>query len=209
MSCRTYSVAFANSALTAAIRETLPRMARREIPDWRREALAKLEWSPIQGGEFKIPDELFEFDVPDEWSAADGIKGEKVMVSTRGDGLTLILSDGNMREESCEQVVRRFVQELHTKATGRALAEEEIKVSTVAFLPRYVCEFCSGQITDLPYTCPVCGRCFCYEHRRPETHGCERARATNKTCLSDDRTLDSARSRKQGPTVLVRKVPCG
>lgn len=41
------------------------------------------------------------------------------------------------------------------------------------------CEYCGSDL-DLPFRCPFCGKCFCVEHRLPETHMCPNFRRETK-----------------------------
>jgi hypothetical protein len=209
MSSRSYAVVFADARAERAVRRTVVNVARREVPEWRRRLLARMEWVGTPEPAFAVPDGVLEFDVPDEWTAADGIKREKMLVSATGDGLSLTISDGNLRGDRCEELVRRFVRELYRKATGKVLAEKEIEVSSVAVLRHYACECCGERITGLPYSCSACGRCFCYDHRRPESHGCARCERSRGKSISRSGSARAAPQRGSKPVVLIRKVPCG
>lgn len=211
MSSRSYEVRFSEREASARIRLAVQRMEHRKVSERRRKTLANLEWKPIAAAEFSIPDELLEVELPNEWTTKDGIEGERIFLSPENDSLTVMLSDANLPEESCEEVVRRFVQDIYEKAMGRSLSKNEIKVSGIAVLTHYCCEFCSGAITEFAYSCPVCGRCFCYAHRRPESHGCAGLRsrtAQPESPVKVKERFSSSRSRGR-PKVRISKVPCG
>jgi len=208
MSRRVYEVRFTDEVVNAAVAQSATVSELHTIPEWRRQALSKLEWIPMSTGEFSIPDALVEFEIPDEWTAEEGVERETMLVSVKADALTLVLPDGALKEDRCDELVRRFVGEIHMRATGTRLKDDEVEVSPVAALAHYACEFCSERVMGLPYTCPVCRRCFCYEHRRPETHGCSRqSRETGAGLPSSVTAYASTPGRR--PPVVIRKVPCG
>ncbi len=138
------------------------------------------------------------------------MRREKMMVSVTGEVLTVMLSDSNLPEKTCEKVVRTFAQELHVRATGRELSNDEIEVFPAAILMQRVCEQCSERIVGPAYSCPVCHRCFCYRHRVPEKHGCRRDMTDRSKILeaNPSKRISSSRSRRR-PAAIISKVPCG
>lgn len=210
MSSRSYGVAFTNSGVNRKVVQAVQTRAARRVSERRRKILSRLEWRPICDNEFSVPEELLEVEVPDEWTAEGNVRREKMVVSASGDGLTVILSDNNLPEKTCEKVVRLFVQELHMRVTGKHLSDDEIEVSPLAMLMHRVCEFCSERIIGPSYSCPVCRRCFCYEHRRPETHGCSRNKKNRGRVLQTNPSARVSSSRcGRRPVVVINKVPCG
>ena len=209
MSSTMYQVRFTSPVVNQSVLHALREQPRQEVPRWKEQALAKLDWRPAAAEGFQVPAGLLEFHVPDAWTEPLQIRNEKLLVSAKEDHLTVVLSDGNLKEERCEEVVRRFVQELHKQATRRALKEDDIELSPIGVLVHYACECCSQSITDCRYTCPVCGRCFCYDHRRAETHGCKRR--VEAAGLSSPRGAQPCRVAAARPRskVLISRVRCG
>jgi len=35
------------------------------------------------------------------------------------------------------------------------------------------CEYCNNKIIEIPRPCKYCKKCFCTEHRLPESHDCK------------------------------------
>ena len=208
MSHRTYRATFtrpeARSAVTRAMRAASVR-----VSEERQRILAQVAWRPLSDEPFAAPDELREFVVPDDWTADCGIKGEQLLVSAADDGITVSLLDWNVPTASCETVVRRFIQALYQEATTEDLEEKDIRVTPVAVLMHHVCQHCAERVLELPYRCPVCGRAFCYPHRRPESHGCDRRATRDASGVLHDEVSPPAVGGRVAPKVLVSKVPCG
>ncbi len=209
MSRRAYKVKYTKAQVNEKARKLATRKLPVRVPTPKQKALSKLHWLPVQNEEFTTPEDLREVEVPDEWTAEDGTRKEKVLVSADKEGLTVIVSDANLKEGSCERIVRNFAGLVYKEVTGEELREDEVDLSPFAMFRHTICEFCGEQTEGNSFTCPVCKRCFCYDHRSPESHGCNREKSRGETVEFGSKASRSDSGKERRTTVAIRKIFCG
>jgi hypothetical protein len=176
--------------------------------------MSELKWASenaINTPEFKETAPIFETEVPDELTRDLGVSNEVLRIQPISDRIVQVaITDASLPPERCEEIAIRFAQQLYRKITGKDIERWRITVRRIASLEANICEHCLKPLEGLPYRCRNCGRTFCYEHRRPETHGCQ---LNEKTSPQESSLLKHVEAEKcEGnvrPEVVVRRIPCG
>jgi hypothetical protein len=188
------------------INRTLQEIARRATES-EKERFKQIPWVPKEN-EFKVwekPSDLFEVSLPPEYTSDTDVTKETIRIIPQRDHIQISITDASLPPSKCEEIAIKFSKLLYEKATGKRISSDQILVKNIAGLPVNICEHCLQEIEGLPYVCRVCGRTFCYQHRKPETHGCQ-----VQTKVRVD--LQIPRKRKTSehkPRVVIRKIPCG
>jgi len=158
---------------------------------------------------FDLPREIYEMNIRDELTEPYGVSCEKVLISVDENQMDILLTDASVPSESCGEIVADVVSNIFEKAIGKKLDRSQIAIKHYAHLSSSLCEHCLESIDAQPYRCRLCGRCFCYLHRSPETHGCAvEQKVVNKTAIItlSNSSRTTARSK---PQVILRRIPCG
>ena len=155
------------------------------------------------------PKEMYELDIPKELTEPYGTSNERALISIDKDKIDILLTDASIPTEKCGEIVADVVSKMYEKATGKRLDRSQIAVRPYAHLSGSLCEHCLESIDSQPYRCRVCGRCFCYLHRAPETHGCAAdQKTTTETIVTTP--AESAKAPTQiKPKLIIQRVPCG
>jgi hypothetical protein len=157
-----------------------------------------------------IPKELFEVKISNDVTKALGITDERILVNIDDEKMDILLTDASVPSEKCAQIVQKFVGDLYEKATGKKIRTEQIAITPFAMLQRTICEHCFESIEGPPYKCRVCGRCFCYVHRTPETHGCSVGQEDNQTEIIKTAPQHKAKTKQNDRAkIVITRVPCG
>jgi hypothetical protein len=177
----------------------------------RREILSRLEWVQECSGKLELPDDCAEIKIPQEWTSDAGILNESLFASIDEEGINLAIFDQNLPEEKCEEVVSKFTREVYKKAIGRELSQDSVSIQPIAGLKHLVCQHCFRPISNFAYKCRVCGRGFCYSHRRPESHGCSRDQKLGRPEFLKEIVRKESKSirKNKEPRIIIRKIPCG
>ncbi len=183
--------------------------------------LGELNWKPIANDhKIEIPARMFEVRIPPEFTEDVGVKDEVALISLEDQGIRVMLTDASLPVERCDKVASRIAKKIYEDATGRKLRPEQVVVKGTAAFTSAICERCKETLDTFPYACTVCGRCFCYDHKQPEIHGCQHA---SQTRIDEDTTRprEKPTAKRRGrytptkhadrtrPAVTVTKVPCG
>ncbi|MGQ9514581.1 MAG: AN1-type zinc finger domain-containing protein [Thermoproteota archaeon] len=157
---------------------------------------------------------IFEVKVPLEFKKGASVSEEILRVIPLNDNaIQVMITDASLSPKKCEDVAVDFAQRLYEKATGKKIRRDQILIKGTASLAENICEHCLQKVEGFPYVCKICRRTFCYEHRRPETHGCQLKRMEEET-EPPARHLTTvhqpiADSEKTRPAVTVKRIPCG
>ena len=180
-------------------------------------SLSKLDWvprantQPVQKPEFDVDKPIFEATVPPELTKDVHVSNEILRIAPLDDKtIQVTITDASIPPSKCEEIAIDFAGRLYEKATGMKLGREEMMLKNIARLSENICEHCLQSIEGLPYVCKVCGRTFCYDHRRPETHGCQqkvRLDQSEQPIVKHEQCKPQKKSTK--PKVIVQKIPCG
>lgn len=218
MSKFSYDVSFYGTDIRL---EELMRIAQRSMtqtatvvqPD-RREALEGLQWTPVSVHTFedvRAPATLFEVKLPNEFTEDVGVKDEKALVSIGEHSIRVTITDASLPSKRCDEVAVKIAQRIYEQATGKPIALSRILLKPTHVLLKNVCEHCMQTLDTFPYRCKICGRCFCYDHKNPEIHGCQ---TSHKIAVSEKTRIRHTRRSKhtEHPTryrVKVQRIPCG
>ena len=214
MSRDTYQIEFIDRRIRVdQILVALNEMAREMDLDHKK-LLSELSWvskNAINPPNFEEGAIIFEAKIPDELTRDLGVSNEVIRVHPVSDGVVqVVITDASLPPGRCEEIAVRFAQQLYGRITGRQVGREGILLKKIASLEVNVCEYCLKPIEGLPYRCRNCGRTFCYDHRRPETHGCP---LNEKLRLPEGSPSRHGKPEKfEGrvqPEIIVRKIPCG
>jgi len=189
----------------------------RQIDRTTKKSLSKMKWVPKTDVDFaKMPrfdvdQPIFEVSVPAESTDDVNVFNEVLRVVPINDNtVQVVITDASIPPGKCEKIAIDFAQRLHEKTTGRKIAREQILVKNIAGLASNICEYCLEHIEGLPHACKACGRTFCYDHRRPETHGCQQkvrlAQPEHPLVKQQQPVLEKKSAQ---PKVVIRKIPCG
>jgi len=193
--------------LISSIHKTLAELSAKRVEVRQQEKLSRLKWIPDQEKAIDVKVPEFEANMPPEFAEDLPTKNEKMFVSVQKDGLGVMITDASLPKGKCEEIVTKFAQKVYNRATGKNIPKESILIRPIGHFENTICEFCLETIDGYPYRCGVCGRCFCYDHRTPESHEClVKRKEESKTVLSPP----SRASKKAGKSrVIVRQIPCG
>lgn len=180
----------------------------------RREAVAGLQWTAVRVdtfGDVQVPTTLFEVKLPNEFTEDVGVKDEKALVSIGEHSIRVTITDASLPSNRCDEVAVKVAQRIYQQATGEPISRSRVFLNPTHVLLKNICEHCMQTLDTFPYRCNVCGRCFCYDHKNPEAHGCH---VNQKISISEKaRTEKTHRSRSveahRKPRVMVQRVPCG
>jgi hypothetical protein len=180
----------------------------------RRDVLARLQWTPVSVEGFEgvhVPTSLFEVKLPNESTEDVGIKDEKALVSVGRHNIRITITDASLPSGKCDEVTVKVAQRIYEEAMGKPIPRSHILLRPTHVLSKTICECCLQPLDTFPYRCHLCGRCFCYDHKNPENHGCG---VDRKITISEKpRVEKAARSRHIGSAtryeVVVQRVPCG
>ncbi len=215
MSSRSYRVSFVDAEEERRIREEIERLMKQEHEriQKRRKILSKLEWAQESTEKLNLSNRFAEVKVPHEWTREEGILNESLFVGKTKEGIDIAIFDQNLPEGKCEEIVSKFSREIYKKATGREASEDSVSVQPIVRLKHPVCQHCFNPIKNFTYKCPVCGRGFCYSHRRPESHGCSQKQMKEKSELTKKQKFikkeKEPESKSKNPKIIIKKVPCG
>jgi hypothetical protein len=189
----------------------------RQMDHARKKSLSKIKWAPktnvnfAQTPQFDVDKPIFEVSVPPEFTDDVNVSNEALRVIAINDNtVQVVITDASIPPGKCEKIAIDFAGRLYEKATGMKIAREQMMLKNIASLSENICEHCLQHIEGLPYACKVCGRTFCYDHRRPETHGCQlKVRSDQpKQPIMKKQQLKPQKKSAQ-PRVTVQKIPCG
>jgi len=180
-------------------------------------SLSKLNWvpkastEPFQKPEFDVDKLIFEAIVPPEFTKDTHVSNEILRIVPLDDKtIQITITDASIPPSKCGEVAIDFAERLYEKATGMKITREQMMLKNIANLSANICEQCLQYIEGLPHVCKVCGRTFCYDHRRPETHGCQ---LKVKLDQPEQPTVkqQELKPRKESaqPRVIITKIPCG
>jgi hypothetical protein len=183
----------------------------------RKESLSKVEWIPKKAVNFSqmprlgVDETIFELPVPTESVGDSNVSNETLrIIPINGNTVQVVITDASVSPSTCEKMAIDFAKRLHEKATGRKITEEQILLKNIAGLAANICEHCLQNIEGLPHACKVCGRTFCYDHRRPETHGCQlKVKADHLEEPIEKPQQFNAQQPPDQPMVTIRRIPCG
>ena len=189
----------------------------RQMDHARKKSLSKMKWLPktdvnfAQTPQFDVDKPIFEVSVPPEFTDDVNVSNEVLRVIAINDNtVQVVITDASIPPDKCEKIAIDFAQRLHEKATGRKIAREQILAKNIASLATNICEHCLEHIEGLPHVCKVCGRTFCYDHRRPETHGCQlKVRIDHPEQATTKQQQRRPEKESAQPRVIIRKIPCG
>jgi|GEM_PF-5312464 len=191
----------------------------KEMEIARKTSLATLEWvkskENINIPTINVDLPIFEVKLPSEFTNDIGISNEILRIAPIDDRRTqIVITDANLQREKCEEIAVDFAQRLYEKVTGKKIDRSMIRIERVATLAGKICEYCLQKIDEIPYTCKLCRRTFCYKHRRPETHGCGiKPRGVEKgTPIASESYSSLATEESESehtPRIIVRRLPCG
>lgn len=193
--------------LITAIHKTLAELEAKRIEEERRDKLLRLKWKPVENKPIEVKPPEFEVNVPPEFAENSLVKNERMFVSVQKDGLGVMITDASLPSEKCEEAVTKLAQMVLKHATGRDVPKKNVLVKPIGQLETTICEFCLETIEGYPYRCRVCGRCFCYEHRSPESHGCLVKRKEDSKATLSPRPRAPKKADKS--RIVVRQIPCG
>jgi hypothetical protein len=188
----------------------------KEMDGVRKAGLAALEWVSVEDITdrvvLNVDEPVYEVTVSSSLTNDVKVSREVLRVYPVDERrFQVIMTDASLPLRKCEEVVVEFAKGLYEKATGEKIDNRMVRVQRVAALLGRVCEHCLQTIPELPYTCKVCGRVFCYEHRRPESHGCghpyNMAQEEASTQHNNPSSADS--NSEDLPRIVISKVLCG
>jgi hypothetical protein len=218
MSKSSYEISFYRTDVRI---EELMRIARRSMTQTatvvkpeRREAFAGLQWTSVSVHTFEgpqVPTALFEVKLPNELTEDVGVKDEKALVSIGENSIRVTITDASLSSQRCDEVAVKVAQRIYQQVTGKPIPRSSILLKPTHQLLKNICEHCMQTLDTFPYRCNVCGRCFCYEHKNPETHGCfvgQKVSVPEKARIETAHGPRSAESSRR-PRVIVQRVPCG
>jgi len=218
MSRYSYDISFRRADVRV---EELMRIAQRSVTQTasavqpkRREAFAGLQWTPVSVHTFEglqVPTALFEVKLPNEFTEDVGVKDEKAIVSIGENSIRVTITDASLPSKRCDEVAVKVAQTIYERATGKSIPLSRIILKPTHQLLKNICEHCMQTLDTFPYRCNVCGRCFCYEHRNPETHGCH---IGQKVSIPEKARTETTPVRRRlessgRPRIVVQSVPCG
>lgn len=189
----------------------------RELDRAAKVSLSKLDWvprastEPVQKPEFDVDKPIFEAMVPPEFTKDVHVSNEILRIAPLDDKtIQVTITDASIPPSKCGEIAIDFAGRLYEKATGMKITREQMMLKNIASLSENICEHCLQRIEGLPHACKVCGRTFCYDHRRPETHGCQlKVRLDQpEQPIMKKRQLEPQKNLAQ-PKVIVQKIPCG
>jgi len=212
----TYQIEYDNTKIKAEqIMSALNDMAK-QIDAPQKSHLSQLNWVPKVDNEptrqprFDVDRPVFEAPVPPEFTKDVHVFNEVLRVVPINDKtIHVVVTDASIPPSKCEEIAIDFARRLHEKATGVKITKEQILMSNVAGLPGNICEHCLQPIEGFPNACKVCGRTFCYDHRRPETHGCQLKIASGQPQLPTVKQQHESHAKPTQPRVIIRRIHCG
>lgn len=216
MSKGTYQIEYDNTKIKAdQIMSALNEIAK-QIDAPKKSHLSQLNWlpkvdiEPTRRPRFDVDKPVFEAPVPPEFTKDVHVFNEVLRVVPINDKtIHVVVTDASIPPSKCEEIAIDFARRLYEKATGVKITKEQILVNNVAGLPANICEHCLQSIEGLPNACKVCGRTFCYDHRRPETHGCQLKIALGQPQLSTVKQQHESQIKTTQPRVIIRRIHCG
>lgn len=187
-----------------------------EMDETSKKLMRELEWASVNRvspPNFDVEASIFEATIPDELTKDAGISKETIRILPINDKtIQIAITDASLPSTKCQEIAIQFTKQLYKKATGKTLDTKQILIKKTASLQINICEHCLKSLESLPYTCQVCGRTFCYDHRKPETHGCQtniRIKTPEGSMPKNPQTTTKKTQDHQKPKIVVYKVPCG
>jgi hypothetical protein len=189
----------------------------RELDRAAKVSLSQLDWvqkadtEPVQTPEFDVDKPIFNVVVPPESTKDIHVSNEVLRIVPLDDKtIQVTVTDASIPPSKCGEIAIDFAGRLYEKATGIRIAREQMMLKNIASLPENICEHCLQHIDGLPHGCTVCGRTFCYDHRRPETHGCQLKVTTDQPEWAIEKKQQLGPQKKPvQPRVSVQRIPCG
>ncbi|MEM1589800.1 MAG: AN1-type zinc finger protein [Candidatus Bathyarchaeia archaeon] len=181
-----------------------------------KKVMSELEWASenqVSPPNFDVETPIFEATIPDELTKDIGVSKETVRIIPINDKtIQIVITDASLPPTKCQEIAIQFTQQLYKKATGKTLNKKQILLKKTATLQANICEHCLKPLESLPHTCQICGRTFCYDHRRPETHGCQtniKTKTIGENVLETPRTTTQKTRAYNKPKIVIQKIPCG
>jgi len=186
----------------------------REMEINHKKSMSKIKWtsqSIINPPQFNDEKPIFENTAPPGLTKDIGVLNEVLRIVPVNDNkIQIAITDASLPPTKCEELAINFAQQIYKKVTGKTITKKQILLSKIASLEENICDYCLQPLESLPHKCQNCGRTFCYDHRRPETHGCQ---SNVKLKLPEENPPKhekiSASKVQIQPKVIVRKIPCG
>lgn len=204
-----------NKSIITALNE----LNARRVSSTASQRVQRANWNPISNSDgavqsnqppaFDPPKELYELDIPKELTEPYGISNERVLISIDKDKMDILLTDASMPAEKCGEIVAEVVSKVYEKATGKRLDRSQVAIRPYARLSGSLCEHCLESVDGQPYRCRVCGRCFCYLHRAPETHGCVADQKNTAETMVTAPIKSAKAPVRAKPKLILQRVPCG
>jgi hypothetical protein len=189
----------------------------RELDRSAKVSLSKINWvsrtnaEQFQKPEFDADKPIFETVAPPEFTKDVHVSNEILRIVPLNDKTVQVtITDASIPPSKCEEIAIDFAGRLYEKATGTKILREQMMLKNIATLSENICEYCLQPIEGLPHACKVCGRTFCYDHRRPETHGCQlKVRVDQPQQPVKHQQQAKHPEQMAQPKVVVQKIPCG
>jgi len=188
----------------------------RELDRAAKVSLSKLDWvprastEPVQKPEFDVDKPIFDAMVPPEFTKDVHVSNEILRIAPLDDKtIQVTITDASIPPSKCGEIAIDFAGRLYEKATGMKITRERMMLKNIASLSENICEHCLQRIEGLPHACKVCGRTFCYDHRRPETHGCQLKVRVDQPERPIVKQQQKPQKNLAQPKVIVQKIPCG
>ena len=214
MSKETYQIKFNDKKIR--IKQMLAALTEiaREMDVNQRKLMSELKWTCENGEnppDFNSGKPVFEAIVPSELTDGEGVSNEIIRILPIDDKtIQIAITDASLPPTKCEEIAIQFTQQLYKKATGKYLDRKKILIKKMASLKENVCEYCLKPLESLPYRCRKCGRTFCFDHRRPETHGCHLNIKPKPSGETSSKHESMSASKKQiRPKAVICKLLCG
>jgi len=187
----------------------------KEMDDTSKKLISELKWSSenqTTAPDFNINMPIFKTKISEELTKDAGVTNETIRIlPINNKTIQVAITDASLPSEKCEQIAIEFAKQLYEKATGKTLTKKQILIKKTATLQENICEYCLKPLDSLPYQCPYCRRTFCYDHRKPENHGCQpkiktKPKSAEQTKPKND-IINPSKSQSK-PKIIIRKLPC-
>lgn len=216
MSKETYQIQFNDKKIKINQILTALMEIAKEMDANSKKIMSELKWASenqINPPNFNIETPIFEATIPDEPTRDAGVSKETIRVIPINDKtIQIAITDASLPPTKCQEIAIQFTQQLYKEATGKTLNTKQILIKKTATLQANICELCLKPLESLPHTCQNCGRTFCYDHRRPENHGCQpsaKTKTKQENMPKPPQTTTQRTHISHKPKIVIQKIPCG